>query len=58
MTTYENQVRAAMENNETIFYQVKLEYQDDDTLMPTSLTMAGKSLTGTLDFYVRIYNQQ
>lgn len=58
MTTYENQVRAAMENNETLFYQVKLEYKDDSTLMPTSLTMAGKSLTGSLDFYVRIYNLQ
>lgn len=58
MTTYENQVRAAMENNETIFYQVKLEYKDDSTLLPTSLTMAGKSLTGALDFYVRIYNLQ
>ncbi|WP_071131616.1 DNA/RNA non-specific endonuclease [Enterococcus timonensis] len=58
MTTYENQIRQAMEDNLTVFYQVKVEY-DGNNLFPKAVVLSAKTLNNpTLDFSVRIYNLQ
>ena len=58
MTTYENQVRDALEKGDTVFYKVTVEYEGDN-VFPKAVVMEGKSLKKNLiDFHIRIYNLQ
>jgi len=59
MTKYENMIRQAVDNGETVRYRVTPVYNDKD-LMPTEVHMEGQSLNknGRIQFNVSILNQK
>lgn len=59
MTKYENQVRQALDNGETVRYRVIPVYESTN-LLCTAIDIEAKSLgkNGTLDFRVRILNEK
>lgn len=59
MTKYENQIRKAMDDGETIRYRVTPIYEGSD-LLCASIEMEAKSLStnSTIDFHVRIINEK
>ncbi|MBP1048357.1 DNA/RNA non-specific endonuclease [Enterococcus sp. BWM-S5] len=59
MTKYENQIRKAMDNGETIRYRVTPIYEGSD-LLCQSIEMEAKGLSknSDIDFYVRIINEK
>lgn len=59
MTKYENMVRKAADNGETIRYRVTPVYKEDEP-MPIAVDMEAKGLdkNSTIDFYVTIENKK
>lgn len=58
MTTYENQIRRVLEKGQTVFYRVKVDYEEN-RVFPVAVTMEAKSLESSdIDFYVRIFNRK
>ncbi|MBL1227417.1 DNA/RNA non-specific endonuclease [Enterococcus sp. BWR-S5] len=59
MTKYENQIRKAMDDGETIRYRVTPIYEGSD-LLCQSIEMEAKGLdkNSTIDFHVRIINEK
>lgn len=59
MTKYENQIRKAMDDGETIRYRVTPIYEGSN-LLCSSIEMEAKGLdkNSTIDFYVRIINEK
>ena len=59
MTNYENKIRQALDNGETVRYRVVPIYNDED-LMPTEIHMEAQGLSKktTINFNVSILNQK